>query len=200
MKPSKMICHLETKHPNLKEKQVKFFQWKRDEVKPQQKLLHATSTNEGMLKASHLLALCIAKKEVSGIPLSNDTVSRRITEIKEHILPLSTTQGTFWYPRDCSFHPILDLSLLNGFLKERKSRMLTHCHILQSIRPGDWFTTVDLRDAYFHVPICPEHRKYLRFSFLSSEYKFVMLPFGLTLGFQSTWTLSWLPSSCRVSE
>ncbi|MGH0129857.1 UNVERIFIED_CONTAM: hypothetical protein FKN15_040001 [Acipenser sinensis] len=44
-------------------------------------------------------------------------------------------------------------------------RMLTHRHILQSVRPGDWFTTVDLWDAYFHIPIRPEHRKYLRFSF-----------------------------------
>ena len=40
--------------------------------------------------------------------------------------------------------------------------MLTHRHILQSVRPGDWFTTVDLWDAYIHVPIRPEHRKHLR--------------------------------------
>lgn len=29
----------------------------------------------------------------------------------------------------------------------------------------DWFVSVDLKDAYFHVPIAPHHRKFLRFSF-----------------------------------
>ncbi|XP_058865945.1 uncharacterized protein LOC131708048 [Acipenser ruthenus] len=83
--------------------------------------------------------------------------------------------------RDGGVRPILDLRLLNGFLKERRFRMLTHHHILQSVRPGDWFTTVDLRDAYFHIPIRPEHRRYLRFSFQGSAYEFAVLPFGLSL-------------------
>ncbi|KAL0199140.1 hypothetical protein M9458_007680, partial [Cirrhinus mrigala] len=33
------------------------------------------------------------------------------------------------------------------------------------IRRGDWFSTVDLKDAYFHISVYPAHRKYLRFSF-----------------------------------
>jgi hypothetical protein len=32
-----------------------------------------------------------------------------------------------------------------------------------AILPGDWAASIDLRDAYFHVPIHAADRKYLRF-------------------------------------
>lgn len=46
--------------------------------------------------------------------------------------------------------------------------------ILQEILPllqkGDFMTSVDLKDAYFHIPIHPAHRKYLRFQFQGNQY------------------------------
>ncbi|MGH0191628.1 UNVERIFIED_CONTAM: hypothetical protein FKN15_068938 [Acipenser sinensis] len=59
--------------------------------------------------------------------------------------------------------------------------MLTMQQLLQSIRPGDWFTTVDHKDTYFHSPIKPVHRKYLRFAFQGTTYKFRVLPFGISV-------------------
>ena len=38
---------------------------------------------------------------------------------------------------------------------------------------------IDLQDAYFHVPIHPSSRKYLRFAFENKVYQFQVLPFGL---------------------
>lgn len=81
--------------------------------------------------------------------------------------------------KDGGFCPILDLRVLNKYLRRLSFRMLMHRHIIQSVRHSDWFTTVDLTDAYFHVPICPGHRKYLRFAFQSRVYEFCVLPFGL---------------------
>ncbi|KAL0202363.1 hypothetical protein M9458_000381, partial [Cirrhinus mrigala] len=46
---------------------------------------------------------------------------------------------------------------------------------------GDWFTTVDLQDAYFHIPIHKDHKKYLRFYFQGNAYEYNVLPFGLSL-------------------
>lgn len=40
---------------------------------------------------------------------------------------------------------------------------------------------VDLKDAYFHIPIHTPHRKYLRFAFRGICYEYRMLPFGLSL-------------------
>ncbi len=46
---------------------------------------------------------------------------------------------------------------------------------------GDWFTNIVLKDAYFHIPIVPHHRKFLRFCFKNQAYQFKVLPFGLSL-------------------
>jgi hypothetical protein len=39
---------------------------------------------------------------------------------------------------------------------------------------------MDLKDAYFHIPISPSQRKYLRFAFQGKTYQFKVLPFGAT--------------------
>ncbi|KAL3046904.1 hypothetical protein OYC64_021178 [Pagothenia borchgrevinki] len=59
--------------------------------------------------------------------------------------------------------------------------MLTVKQLLGLVQPGDWFTTIDLKDAYFHVEIAPEHRKYLRFAFQGVAYEYSRLPFGYSL-------------------
>ncbi len=53
--------------------------------------------------------------------------------------------------------------------------------ILAQIRPGDWFASVDLKDAYFHIQIAPHHRRFLRFAFEGTAYQYSVLPFGLAL-------------------
>lgn len=77
--------------------------------------------------------------------------------------------------------PILDLRALNSYLRRYKFRMLTHSALIRLVRPGDWFTSIDLKDAYFHIPIYPPHRKYLRFLFQGVTYEYTVLPFGLSL-------------------
>ncbi|KAK3573995.1 hypothetical protein QTP86_034370, partial [Hemibagrus guttatus] len=70
--------------------------------------------------------------------------------------------------------PILDLRALNCALKMFKFKMLTL--IVLQIRAEDWFVTIDLKDAYFHLGVLPEHRKFLSFA-----YQYCVLPFGLAL-------------------
>ena len=79
------------------------------------------------------------------------------------------------------FRPVLDLSALNKFLITKPFRMETPSSIRDSIRQGDWATTLDLRDAYFHVLIHPKDRKYLRFFWKNRIFQFKVLPFGLSL-------------------
>ena len=59
--------------------------------------------------------------------------------------------------------------------------MLTLKQLLTAINPGDWFVTIDLTDAYFHVAIHPDHRQFLRFAFEGKAYEYRVLPFGLSL-------------------
>lgn len=63
------------------------------------------------------------------------------------------------------------------FKKSSRSK----CYALQAISPGDWFTSIDLKDTYFHVPIARPHWRFLRFAFQGQHYQFRVLPFGLSL-------------------
>ena len=78
------------------------------------------------------------------------------------------------------WRPILDLSALNKFLKVNSFKMETPETIRASLNQGEWVTSVDFKDAYFHIPIHPQSRKYLRFHLQGAAYHFKALPFGLS--------------------
>ena len=78
------------------------------------------------------------------------------------------------------WRPILDLSNLNPFLKTEKFKMETPETIRTSLQGGEWVTSIDFKDAYFHIPIQEQSRKYLRFHVQGQTYQFKALPFGLS--------------------
>ena len=51
--------------------------------------------------------------------------------------------------------------------------------IRTSLIPGEWVSLIDLSDAYLHIPIHPNSRKYLRFCRKSQVFQFTSLHFGL---------------------
>ena len=59
-------------------------------------------------------------------------------------------------------------------------RMTTLDHLRSEIMPQDWLVSLDIQDAYLHVPIRRAHRKYLRFFFEGSHYQWAVLPFGIS--------------------
>ncbi len=80
--------------------------------------------------------------------------------------------------KDGGLRPILDLRVLNVSVLKLKFKMLTLRQIVSQIRSEDWFVTIDLKDAYFHISILPYHR---RFAFGGKAYQYRVLPFGLAL-------------------
>ena len=52
--------------------------------------------------------------------------------------------------------------------------------IRTSLQQGEWVSSIDFRDAYFHIPIQEQSRKYLRFHVQGQTYQFKALPFGLS--------------------
>ncbi len=80
--------------------------------------------------------------------------------------------------RDGGLRPILDLRRLNLSLYKEKFKMLTIKTIMSQIQGGDWFVTIDLKDACFDIQ---RHRKFLRFAFGGKAYQYKVLPFGLAL-------------------
>ena len=66
------------------------------------------------------------------------------------------------------------------FLKVEKFKMETPETIRTSLQQGEWVTSVDFKDDYFHIPIQEQSRKYLRFLVQGRTYQFKALPFGLS--------------------
>ena len=79
-----------------------------------------------------------------------------------------------------SWRPVIDLSILNGFLPKEHFQMETSASVRSAIRPGDWAVSIDLSDAYFHLLIHPASRKYLRFTDGLTVFQFRAVPFGLS--------------------
>lgn len=77
------------------------------------------------------------------------------------------------------WRPIIDLKPLNQFLEKDKFKMETPDSVRAALRPNMWCTSIDLKDAFFHIPVHPAHRKYLRFKTRKGTFQFVAMPFGL---------------------
>ena len=132
--PSKLMRHLSTKHPTLKDKPIEFFEnWKMQTNKQAKKMDNYLKLPENGLiasyKVAHLLAkrkkahtdvesviapaLAIVVEEILGttaaqkvrrVPLSNDTISRRIKDlstdlqdqIREHFIVTENELSVLW--------------------------------------------------------------------------------------------------------
>ena len=93
---------------------------------------------------------------------------------------------------------VLDVSRLNKFIPAHKFRMTTVDMVRQTLRPGWFMASVDLKDAYWHIPIHPRFRPYLAFSAGQNFYQFRVLPFGLNIA-PRMFTLMLKPVHARLA-
>lgn len=75
---------------------------------------------------------------------------------------------------------ILNLKHLNLSVLYHRFKMHSLRSILAGVRRGDLLQSVDLREAYLHVPIHPDHRRYLRFEYAGQHFQYRAIPFGLS--------------------
>ncbi|VDI39259.1 Hypothetical predicted protein [Mytilus galloprovincialis] len=76
--------------------------------------------------------------------------------------------------------PVINLKPLNQYLRKQHFKMDTISKVLNLVKQGDWAISLDLKDAYFHIKVFKNHRKYLRFSVQGQVYQFKALCFGPT--------------------
>ena len=81
--------------------------------------------------------------------------------------------------KDGGFRPVINLKSLNQFIPYLHFKMESlHC-LKDILLPGDYMCKVDLKDAYFSIPLAQNSSKYVRFSWKGSLYEFNCLCFGL---------------------
>ena len=78
------------------------------------------------------------------------------------------------------WRPVIDLSHLNEFVQLTRFKMETVTSVLLSVREGDFLASLDLKDAYFQIPIHPSSRKLLTFTWEGTAYQLRALCFGLS--------------------
>ena len=77
------------------------------------------------------------------------------------------------------WRPIINLKCLNAFVSYQHFKMEGLECVKYLLQHGDWMVKLDLQDAYFLVPISPEHYKFLRFFWKGNLYEYLCLAFGL---------------------
>ena len=104
------------------------------------------------------------EEEVASL-LSKGAVEEIIPECPGHYSRI------FLFPKKSGkLRLIIDLSVLNHFVYTQKLKMETQRKVKNAIQLNDWAFSLDLTDAYLHVPIHRWSRKYLRFTLRGRVY------------------------------
>ena len=86
----------------------------------------------------------------------------------------------FTVPKKGGGHrPVINLKMLNQFIEYQHFKMEGIPMLKDLLKPGDFLTKIDLKDAYLTVPIWRPHQRFLRFVWKNEMWEFLCLPFGL---------------------
>ena len=114
--------------------------------------------------------------------LLENFLNRHIVESTSHEIG-EVISNIFIRPKpDGTYRLILNLSNLNEHIEYVHFKMETLKNALQLVKQGCYFAKIDLKDAYYSVPIEKESRKFLRFTWKGNLYQFTCLPNGLACG------------------
>ena len=81
--------------------------------------------------------------------------------------------------RKGGFRMVLNLKRLNKYILNSKFKMENLSNILPLIKRNDWAVSIDLVDAYLHVPVARAAQQFLGFAVGNEVYQYRVLPFGL---------------------
>ena len=105
--------------------------------------------------------------------LKKGVVEHSQREIGEYFSNLFTTPK-----KDGSYRTILNLKSLNKDCDSKHFKMESLKQALHMVRRGAYLASIDIKDAFYSVPIHIEHKKYLKFMWDGIIYQFSAMPNG----------------------
>ena len=80
--------------------------------------------------------------------------------------------------KDGSLRTILNLKKLNESCSTSHFKMESLKNAISMIKPGSYMCTIDIKDAFYTVPIYNPHKRYLKFMWKGQAYRFEVMPNG----------------------
>ena len=105
--------------------------------------------------------------------LQQGIIVHREYELGDCVSPVFTTSIS-----DGSHHFILNLKRFNLCVQHIHFKMEGLSDGLNMMRPGIWMPSVNLRDAYYSIPVHKEDQKFFSFAWEEKYYQFICLPNG----------------------
>ena len=105
-------------------------------------------------------------------PKENEIISIEITKLLKKLVTVYSTpnEGEFISvtftrdKKDDNKRMILNLKEFNSFIKYKNFKMESLNNVINLIKANVYMASIDLKDAFFSVPINNDHQKYLKLS------------------------------------
>ena len=85
---------------------------------------------------------------------------------------MKKTNSPIFYSPDGTFRMILNLKKINECVEAPHFKMVSVKNVLCMIEPGPWMLSVDLKDAFFTIPIHYDYQKFFKFIHKRISYEF----------------------------
>lgn len=107
-----------------------------------------------------------------------DLFNKRAVELAKQRPHCVLTQFCIQKKGSAAMRPILNMKVLSPFINSPHFKMEGIRAAKEILRRGDWMCRVDLKDAYLHVGVRWQDRKYLQYRYKGTLFQWRVLPFG----------------------
>ena len=108
-----------------------------------------------------------------------DFLERGIIKVSDHEEGKFISNIFLREKKDGSFRMILNLKDLNQFIPYHHFKMDNINSRVRLMKPMCYMASIDLKDAYFSLPVHHDYQKYLKFVWQGELYQFTCMPQGL---------------------
>ena len=114
----------------------------------------------------------VIDKEIAKL-IAKKIVTQTSLEERDFISPIFAKSK-----KDGSYRMILNLKKLNALVDAPHFKMESIRNIVSMVRRNVWIASVDLKDAFFTIPICEDDINYLKFLWDGQTLAFLAMPDG----------------------
>ena len=121
---------------------------------------------------SHLASLMLESRLLLSLKLSLKNYYKKVSLFPLYMKRENSSRSK----KDGSYRTTLNLKKFNEFVGYRHFKMDTLDTVIKLMTPGCYMVSIDLKDAYYLLPIHKDHQKFLKFKFKVTLYQYTCLP------------------------